>query len=75
MDQIADAVLFNDKKMALIIGYTPDSSNSNSKYLFENRMKSILSYLDIKGVDRSKVIIDADVQPSDSGSILVNIVE
>ena len=75
IDKIADIVFFSEGKKMMILPYSPDPAQRNGQTYLENRMKAVLAYLDIKGVDRQRIIINTDSHDKDTHSLLVNVVE
>jgi hypothetical protein len=58
LDKSADFIFFNNKKM--VVNSYKKQGTMNTTKLYKNRLNAILTYLEIKGVDKKDVIINLE---------------
>lgn len=75
LDNAADAVFLNPANKILITTYSSKGLSNRGKVLFDNRLKSILSYLEIKGLSKSQIIISPDQQSDVTDNIIITVIE
>lgn len=75
LDGAADAVFLYPANKILITPYAKEGLSSRDKVLYDNRLKSILSYLEIKGLSKNQVLIDQDQTSKVADQIIVTIIE
>ncbi len=70
LDKIKQDLFLNPSKKIMLTSYTIDQSNKRESILLQNRLASCLSYLEIMGVSKDRIVLDSNTQTSVSGAIL-----
>lgn len=70
LDVIKEELFLNPSKKIMLTTYTVDESNKRSVVLLQNRLASCLSYLEIMGVSKDRIVLDSTPQNTESNTIL-----
>lgn len=70
IDQAIIYLSANPDQKIMITPYQP-SSNPDAKLLLDNRLKTALMYLEIKGIPRGKIALNQDVQTTNPNQLIL----
>ena len=74
LDEIKNALFQNPERKVMLTPYKINESSKTQVILLKNRLASCLSYLDIMGVSKERIVIDSKTQDQSSGMIHASII-
>jgi hypothetical protein len=69
LDRIKHVLFTNPQKKIMLTSYNINNANKRESILLKNRLASCLSYLDIMGVSKDRIVIDSKTQEINSNII------
>lgn len=70
LDRIKNVLFQDPSKKVILTSYHVDKDLKRAVILLQNRLKACLSYLDIMGVSKDRIILDSKTQVNSSNAIL-----
>ena len=74
LDQIKNTLFQNPERKVMLTSYKINEGSKREVILLKNRLASCLSYLDIMGVSKDRIVIDSKTQDQNSGDIHASII-
>ena len=74
LDQIKNTLFQNPERKVMLTSYKINEGSKREVILLKNRLASCLSYLDIMGVSKDRIVIDSKTQDQNSGVIHASII-
>ena len=74
LDKIKNTLFQNPERKVMLTSYKINEGSKREVILLKNRLASCLSYLDIMGVSKDRIVIDSKTQDQNSGVIHASII-
>ena len=72
LDKIKNMLFLEPNKKIMLTSYTVNPDNKRGVILLRNRLASILSYLDIMGVNKERIVLDTKTQEGTTDYIIAS---